>query len=95
VPIFDIRTRTGYFEGADWVADPRRFAHIYVFAHHPIMDASADHRDPSQWRFHVVATDRLPTGKTISLVKMALLSDAVPWIGLKTAVENIFPDRPR
>lgn len=52
VPIFDIRTRTGYFDRADWVADPRRFAHIYVFAHHPIMDASADHRDPSQWRFH-------------------------------------------
>jgi hypothetical protein len=73
VPIFDIRTRTGYFDRADRVADPRRFAHIYVFAHHPIMDASADHRDPSQWRFHVVPTNRLPTGKTISLVKVALL----------------------
>jgi hypothetical protein len=63
VPKFDIRTRTGYFEGADWVADPRRFAHIYVFAHHPVMDASADHCDPSQWRFHVVAADRLPVVK--------------------------------
>jgi hypothetical protein len=85
-PIFDIRTRTGYFEGADWVADPRRFAHIYVFAHHPIMDESADHRDP---RFHVVATGRLPIGKTISLVKVALLSDVVPWVGLKAEVENV------
>jgi hypothetical protein len=88
-PIFDIRTRTGYFEGADWVADPRRFAHIYVFAHHPIMDEGVDHRDPTQWRFHVVTADRLPAGKTISLVKVALLSDAVPWIGLKAEVENV------
>ena len=89
VPIFDIRARTGYFEGSDWVADPRRFAHIYVFAHHPIMDASADHCEPSQWRFHVVATDRLPAGKTISLVKVALLSDAVPWAGLNGQVESV------
>jgi hypothetical protein len=44
VPIFDIRTRTGYFDRADGVADPRRFAHINVFAHHPIMHTSADHR---------------------------------------------------
>jgi hypothetical protein len=88
-PIFDIRTRTGYFEGADWVADPRRFAHIYVSAHHPIMDESADHRDPRQWRFHVVETGRLPIGKTISLVKVALLSDLVPWVGLKAEVENV------
>lgn len=79
VPIFDIRARTGYFEGADWAADPRRYAHIYVFAHHPMTDASADHRDPSQWRFHVVATHGLPGCKTISLARVALLSDAVLW----------------
>lgn len=88
-PIFDIRTRTGYFEGADWVADPRQFAHIYVFAHHPTTDANVDHRDPSQWQFHVVSTDRLPAGKTISLVKVALLSGAVPWVGLKAEVETV------
>jgi hypothetical protein len=89
VSIFDIRARTGYFEGADWVADPRRFADIYVFAHHPLTDASADHRDPSQWRFYVVATDRLPPGKTISLAKVMLLSDALPWIVLGVAVERM------
>jgi hypothetical protein len=88
-PIFDIRTRTGYFEGANWIADPRRFADIYVFAHHPLMDESADHRNPDQWRFNVVATDRLPVGKTISLVKVSLLSGAVPWVDLKAEVENV------
>jgi hypothetical protein len=89
VPIFDIRPRTGYFEGLNWVADHRRFAHIYIFAHHPIMDESADHLDAGQWRFHVVPTDRLPDGNTIRLVKVALLSDATPWIGLKAVVEGV------
>jgi hypothetical protein len=89
VPIFDIRARTGYFEGADWVADPRRFAEIYVFAHHAVMDTSADHCDPQQWRFYVVAANRLPTGKTISLKRIALLSDAVAWNALKAAIENV------
>jgi len=49
---------------------PGTFAHIYIFAYHPIMEESADHRDPRQWRFHVVATNRLPAGKTITLVKV-------------------------
>jgi hypothetical protein len=89
VPIFDIRERKGYFVGAVWVPDPRRFAHIYVFAHHPVMDASADHCDPQQWRFYAVAADRLPVGKTITLRRIALLSDAVLWIDLSAAVENI------
>lgn len=64
-PIFDIRARKGYFEGTDWigVADPRRFADIYVFAYHPIMDATADHRDPLQWQFYVVPANRLPKDK--------------------------------
>jgi hypothetical protein len=48
-----------------------------------------DHRDPRQWRFYVIPTTRLPARKTISLVKVALLSDAVPWIGLKAAIENL------
>jgi hypothetical protein len=89
VPIFDIRTRTGYFEGADWVADPRRFAHIYVFAFHPITEASADHCDPRQWCFHVVAANRLPSSKTISLAKVTLLSGSVPWLDLGAAVESM------
>jgi hypothetical protein len=87
-PIFDIRARKGYFEGADWVSDPRRFADIYVFAYHPIMDTTADHLDPLQWRFHVVPTNRLPEGKTISLARLASLSNDVPWTGLECAIEN-------
>jgi len=44
VPRFDIRERTGYWEnGVTWIAQPGRCAQIYLFAHHPIADESADH----------------------------------------------------
>jgi hypothetical protein len=88
-PIFDIRARSGYFEGADWIADPRRFAEIYVFAYHPISDDTADHCDPCQWRFHVVMANGLPSGKTISLAKVASLSNQLAWENLREAVEAL------
>jgi hypothetical protein len=88
-PIFDIRARTGYFEGADWVSDARRFAEIYVFAHHPVMDETADHRDPRQWHFYVVPTSRLPPGKTISLTRIDSLAETVPWERLADTVEGM------
>lgn len=53
-PTFDIRERTGYYEGAAWIPQIGRLAHIYVFAYHPIRDESADHRDPHQWCFYVL-----------------------------------------
>jgi hypothetical protein len=33
--------------------DRRRYADIYIRAHHPVEDLSADHRDPHQWRFYI------------------------------------------
>jgi hypothetical protein len=42
-PRFDIRARTGYWDdGATWVDQAGRLAQIYVFAHHPIRDDTAD-----------------------------------------------------
>jgi hypothetical protein len=70
---FDIASRIGYFEGVDWrqFPNPTRIAHIYVFAHHPGTDLSADHCDPQQWRFYVVPALRLPeNAKTISLSRI-------------------------
>jgi hypothetical protein len=53
------------------------------------MDDSADHRDARQWQFHVVAANRLPAGgKSIGLQKVISLFEAVPWIGLRSAVER-------
>lgn len=86
-PIFDIRERTGFWDGAVWTARRGRLASIYVFAHHPVTDESADHRDARQWRFHVVPADRLPATKTISLRSVAALAQSVEWGGLGAAVE--------
>ena len=85
-PIFDIRARTGYFEGAEWVVDSRRLADIYVFAYHPIFDDKADHCNPHQWRFHVTMSNRLPAGKSIGLAKVASMSEQVGWENLREAV---------
>lgn len=87
--IFDIRARTGYFEGADWTPDPRRFADIYVFAHHPITDSSADHRDARQWRFYVVEASRLPSTKTLRLTRLATPSAPLLWEDLRGAIESM------
>jgi hypothetical protein len=87
-PIFDIRARTGYFEGAEWFPQPGRPAQIYVFAHHPVMDGSADHCDPAQWRFHIVPVPLLPIGKRISLGKVAQISVAIGWSDLSETVEQ-------
>jgi hypothetical protein len=69
-PIFDIRERSGYYIGTQWVATPGRPADIYIFAWHPLFDpiGAVDHRDPEQWEFHLLAERSLPkVQKTISL----------------------------
>jgi hypothetical protein len=88
-PRFDIRTRTGYYIGADWHAEVARHAHIYVFAYHPILDESADHCDPQQWRFHVVPASALPENKTIGLARVMTFAAPVHWGALSTTVEAI------
>lgn len=75
--LFDIRARTGYFVGSEFVAEPGRNVEIYVFAHHPVADDTADHHDPLQWRFHVVPVSALPLTKTISLMNVRKLALAV------------------
>jgi hypothetical protein len=68
---FDIAPRTGYWadDGSTWVKTDGRVADIYIFAWHPVFDkATADQRDPAQWKFYVVPEQELPTGqKTIGL----------------------------
>lgn len=67
---FDIAPRTGYFEEGStiWVPYRGRPADVYVFAWHPLTDpAACDHRDPAQWRFFIVPTEKLPENqKSIS-----------------------------
>jgi hypothetical protein len=86
---FDIRERSGYFEeDGRWTPRTGRPAQIYVFAYHPVRDDSADHRDASQWQFHVAAANRLPPSQSISLEKVNSLFEAVQWSGLNIIVER-------
>jgi hypothetical protein len=85
--IFDVAARTGRNEAHGWVQEIGRAAHIYVFAHHPIFDASADHRDPTQWQFYVVPTSMLPAVKQISISTIKAMADPLPLGKLAEGVE--------
>ncbi len=73
-PSFDVRGRTGRWEGATWVDDVGRPAHLYLFCYHERQDDSADHRDPSQWRFYIVPTESLPPVKRIGIASVRRLA---------------------
>jgi hypothetical protein len=87
--VFDIASRAGHWEGAVWIEAAGRRAQIYVFAHHPVEDLSADHRDPEQWRFYVVRAVDLPDSKTLALSRVRALVDRCDFAGLKTEVERL------
>lgn len=89
-PRFSIAEKTGRWEEGDkWVAEPSRNADIFIFAWHPHGGADADHRDPEQWLFHVVAETRLPAAKSISLAAIRALADPVRFVGVAAAVRAI------
>lgn len=75
-PSFDVRERTGRWEGATWIEDAGRSAHVYLFCYHDRWDATADHRDPNQWAFFAVPASLLPPVKRIGIEAVRRL--AVP-----------------
>lgn len=85
---FDIRTRKGRYEGAEWFNDPGRNADLYVFAHHFVVDEGADHCDPQQWRFYVIPTTDLPSSKTIGLSNLTKLASALQFSKLAAIIET-------
>lgn len=86
---FDIAQRKGRWEGPIWIDAPGRAAQLYVFAHHPVADSSADHRDPSQWHFYVVPTHDLPATRRLSLGAASRLTEPVGFGELATKVQTI------
>lgn len=86
---FDIAARKGRWEGSTWIPDPRRHADLYVFAHHRVAEPSADHRDPDQWDFYVVASRDLPDTKRISLARLRTMTAAENIIGLAERVAAV------
>lgn len=89
-PSWDIRPRTGiWVDGNTWIPMPGRNADIYVFGIHDVMDASADHREPSQWKFFVLPTEVLPATQRLSLAKASALTGAVGITELAEKVETV------
>lgn len=87
---FDVASKTGRWEGGKvWVPEPGRQAHLYVFAHHPVADDTADHRDPSQWHFYVVPTRSLPNVRRLSLKRLQALSTPVTFENLADTVRSV------
>lgn len=86
-PRFSIAEKTGRWdEGDRWVAEPGRNADLFVFAWHKLTAEAADHRDPNQWEFYVVAERRLPAQRSISLVGVQALAQPVSIAALAMAV---------
>jgi hypothetical protein len=79
---FDIKKRTGRWEGATFLEEPGRAAHIYLFAFNPRVDESTDHRDPRQWEFYVVPTIQLPDTQRISLSAVRALAGCTAYCEL-------------
>lgn len=88
---FDVRRRTGYWTdgGARWLAYEGRSADLFVFAWHPVVEASgADQRDPWQWLFYVVPERELPLQKTIGLAAIGRRWKPVGFDDLAAAVDE-------
>lgn len=86
---FDIKERTGRWEGSVFIYEPGRTAHIYVFAFHPLLDDVADHRECGQWEFYPVLTIDLPATQRIGLAAVKRLTSAVGFAELKAKVETL------
>lgn len=86
-PSWDIAERAGIWQnGVDWVDRPGRNVDVYVLALHDVVDDTADHRDPAQWKFLVIPTFRLPAARTIGLGPALKLAAMVDVHGLAAAV---------
>jgi hypothetical protein len=89
---WDIAPRSGFWEGSLWTARPGRNADIYVFVKHSETNKNvADHRDPAQWLFYVIAAADLPAQKSISesTIRVRSLGALVDYLSLGYEVETL------
>lgn len=88
-PAFDVRERTGRWEGATWIAGQGRQAQIYLFCCHDVVGELADHRDPSQWTFYVAPTSSLPPVKRLGIGSVRKLGMQTVFDDLKLTVDRV------
>ena len=92
-PVFDIAPRSGFWtRGGEWIDSPGRQADVYVFAWHGHDDNDADHTDPRQWCFFVVAERDLPQGqKSIGLRRLTAIAAPCGAPDLRREVDMACP----
>ncbi len=89
-PCFSINEKTGRWEDGDrWVEERSRNADIFIFGWHDRTDEAADHREPDQWHFFVVAERDLPKQKSLSLSTLRKLVEPVVFDELARAVGDV------
>jgi hypothetical protein len=86
---WDIAARKGYWQGNTWVKEVGRNTDVYVLCSHPVATDDADHRDPAQWQFYVIAARDLPETKTMVLGSLARLTDPVGFDELEQRVTEV------
>lgn len=87
---FDVKARTGRYEGAHWIAEAGRAAQIYIFGWHGLTNPTvADHRDPSQWQFYALKAVDLPEQTTIALSRIATMSEAFSINEIASKIESL------
>ena len=88
--MWDVKPRKQTWDGVRWVPQPGRAAGLYVFGWHPVTDRmAADHRDPLQWRFFVIATTDLPPINRLSYARAEQLSSHVAIDELAAEVSTV------
>lgn len=89
-PSWDIKPRTGAWrDGNTWVPGIARNADIYVFGLHPELGEVADHRDPGQWVFYVIATKSLPSTQRLSVTRAERITASVRFDRLSERVDHV------
>jgi hypothetical protein len=89
-PYFSIKEKVGRWERGDqWVEERGRNADLFIFAWHPVTDAGADHRDPQQWQFFVVAERDLPAQGSLSLSRVRQFTNPTGFSELAAKVQRV------
>jgi hypothetical protein len=92
--IFDIASRTGWFDAAGvvWTKEAGRPAHVYIFAWHGLFGSAADHRNPDQWEFFILPAVALPAQKTLRLSRLKRIDLlAGSFVGPERCAEGLLP----
>jgi hypothetical protein len=91
-PKWDIAPRKGFWEGSVWTERAGRNADIDILAKHGETNKDvADHRDPAQWLFYVVAAADLPAQSSISesTILTRKLAAPIDYLSLGREVETL------